>query len=55
VQVGDLLVAAGGNDVHTLDDLTSVLDRVTGDSIDIGLVRGVEDLVVHVSFGPDAV
>jgi S1-C subfamily serine protease len=54
VQVGDLLVAAGGNDVHTLDDLTSVLDRVTGDSIDIGLVRGVEDLVVHVSFGPDA-
>jgi S1-C subfamily serine protease len=54
VQVGDLLVAAGGNDVHTLDDLTSALDRVTGDSIDIGLVRGVEDLVVHVSFGPDA-
>ena len=53
VQVGDLLVAADGREVRSIDDLTAALDRVTGVSVDIGVVRGVDDLVLHVSFGSE--
>jgi S1-C subfamily serine protease len=50
VEVGDLLVSADGRAVRVVDDLSDALDRLTGDSIEIGLVRGVEDRAVKVSF-----
>jgi len=51
VEVGDLLVSAGGRELRTVDELSDALDRLSGDSIDIGIVRGVEERTLHVSFG----
>jgi serine protease Do len=51
VEVGDLLVSANGRAVRVVDDLSDALDQLTADSIEIGLVRGVEDKTVQVSFG----
>jgi S1-C subfamily serine protease len=50
VEVGDLLVSAGGRELRTVDDLSDTLDRTTGASIDLGIVRGVEERTLHVSF-----
>jgi serine protease Do len=51
VEVGDLLVSAGGRELRTVDDLSDALDRTTAESIDLGVVRGVEERTLHVSFG----
>jgi len=48
---GDLLVRAGDRDLRTTDDLFAVLGGVsTGDQLVLGVVRGVEELDVTVTF-----
>jgi serine protease Do len=51
VQPGDLLVAAAGRDLTSLDDLYEALDSVhDGGSLPLRTVRGVEELDVSVGF-----
>ena len=48
---GDLLVRAGDRDLRTTDDLFAVLSGInTGDTLAVGIVRGVEELHVTVTF-----
>jgi len=48
---GDLLVRAGDRDLRTTDDLFAALGGVsTGDQLVLGIVRGVEELDVTVTF-----
>jgi S1-C subfamily serine protease len=48
---GDLIVAANGRDVGDADDLWTVLDGPdTLEGLDLGIVRGVEEKTVRVSF-----
>ena len=48
---GDLLVRAGDRDLRTTDDLFAVLGGVsTGDELVLGVVRGVEELDLTVTF-----
>jgi serine protease Do len=53
VSGGDLIVSADGNDVRTADDLWTVLDSA-GDTVELGIVRGADELTVRVSFAADA-
>jgi len=49
---GDLIVQAAGRPVTTPDDLVDLLDGVEdGATLALGVVRGVEELVVSVRFG----
>ena len=51
---GDLIVAAGGEPVGRVDDLFRVLDRVDpGGTLELGIVRGVDDRTVAVSLAGD--
>lgn len=51
VQVGDLVVRAGGAPVAEVDDLHRALDAVAaGGSLALGLVRGTEELEVVATF-----
>nr|MBA3286793.1 PDZ domain-containing protein [Acidimicrobiia bacterium] len=51
IQDGDLLVRAGDRDLVRADDLFAVLAATTaGSDIEIGLVRGSDELTVTVSF-----
>lgn len=53
VTTGDLIVSANGGDVRDADDLWSVLDGLgTADALELGLVRGAEELSLRVSFQP---
>ena len=48
---GDLIVAAGGSPVTTIDDLYQAVDGLgAGDSLALSVVRGAEELSVSVSF-----
>jgi serine protease Do len=48
---GDLLVAAGGRELTSPDDLYDVLDGVdAGQALTLTVVRGVEELTVTVTF-----
>lgn len=48
---GDLIVAGGGRDTGTIDDLHDALDRVQeGGSLALRVVRGTEELDVSVGF-----
>lgn len=49
IKEGDLIVSAGGAPTARLDDLHRALSE-EGDSLEIGLVRGAEDLTVTVTF-----
>jgi S1-C subfamily serine protease len=49
VQVGDLISGAGGTPIATVDDLHQALDAA-GDTLELQLVRGAEDLTVTVTF-----
>jgi serine protease Do len=49
VATGDLVVSANGTDVRTADDLWAVLDDA-GDAVELGIVRGTDELTVRVSF-----
>ena len=50
VLVGDLIVRLGDTAIASVDDLQDALEAVTIDSVEVGLVRGVDDLTVTVSF-----
>lgn len=51
IRAGDLLVAVGGREVRTHDDLYDALDgHAAGSPLAIQLVRGVEDVEVSVTF-----
>jgi S1-C subfamily serine protease len=48
---GDLIVAAGGNDVDRIDTLYEALDRARGEgTLDLLIVRGAEERSVKVEF-----
>jgi serine protease Do len=50
---GDLIVAAGGAEVTSVDDLHDALAAVPdGDALALSLVRGTDELEVQVSFDP---
>jgi S1-C subfamily serine protease len=53
IRQGDLLVSAGGQSVTSPDDLQRALQGLgTEDALEVGLVRGTEELTVAVTFGP---
>jgi S1-C subfamily serine protease len=57
IQTGDLIVAAGGVELATTDALWAVLDALPdagAATVELGLVRGVEELTVTVTFDPAA-
>jgi serine protease Do len=57
VTAGDLIVSANGVAVHDTDDLWSVLDALGGgdeDTVDLGIVRGAEELTIRVTFANGA-
>ncbi len=47
---GDLLVRVGDAPVGSVDELQDALAALTSDAVEVGLVRGSEELVVHVAF-----
>jgi S1-C subfamily serine protease len=49
VSAGDLIVSANGADVRNADDLWAVLDDA-GDAVELGIVRGADELAVRVTF-----
>jgi serine protease Do len=49
VQVGDLIAGAGGTTIETVDDLHQALDGA-GDTLELQLVRGADDLTLTVTF-----
>jgi serine protease Do len=51
VHAGDLIVAVDGQPVSDADQLYQALDRATGDRLALGVVRGVEEHTLTVSFG----
>lgn len=48
--VGDLLVAAAGRPLVVVEDLHAVLDRLEGDTVDIRVLRGLEERTVAIRF-----
>jgi serine protease Do len=50
VTTGDLIVSAGGRDIGSADDLWAVLDGLDADTIELGIVRGADELAIHVTF-----
>jgi serine protease Do len=53
VQAGDLIVSVDGETVADADQLYAALDRVSGQRLALGIVRGVDERTVTVIFGPD--
>ena len=49
LKVGDLIVAAGGNEISSPDELHRAIDAA-GPTLVLGIVRGVEELDVEVAF-----
>jgi serine protease Do len=57
LQTGDLIVTANGTEVRNADDLWAVLDALGGDEADVvelGVVRGADELTIEVRFEDDA-
>jgi serine protease Do len=54
VQAGDLIVAVDGENVTDADQLYAALDRLSGQRLALGIVRGVEERTVTVTFGQDS-
>lgn len=54
VQAGDLIVAVDGQAVTDADQLYQALDRLTGERLALGIVRGVEERTLTVTFGEAA-
>jgi serine protease Do len=54
VEAGDLIVSVDGQPVTDADQLYAALDRVTDQRLALGIVRGVDERTVTVSFGPEA-
>lgn len=53
VEVGDLLVSAGGRQLREPDDLSEALDALEGDALELVVVRGAEERTVQVSFAAE--
>jgi serine protease Do len=49
---GDLIVAAAGQPVGTIDDLSAAL-RAVGGTLELKVLRGTDERTVQVAFGPD--
>jgi S1-C subfamily serine protease len=47
---GDLIVAAAGQPVHTVDDLSGAL-QAAGDTIDLNVLRGTDERSIQVALG----
>jgi len=54
VLVGDLIVGLGDTPIASVDDLQDALDSVNAESVQLALVRGVEDVTVTVTFAEPA-
>ena len=50
---GDLIVAAAGQPVRTIDDLSGAL-RAAGDTIELNVLRGTDERSIQVAFGQDS-
>jgi serine protease Do len=50
---GDLIVAAAGQPVRTVDDLSGAL-RAAGETIDLTVLRGTDERSIQVAFGQDS-
>ncbi len=48
---GDLIVAATGRPVTSIDDLFDVLQAARGGSVDLNVVRGTDERTIQVAFG----
>jgi serine protease Do len=48
---GDLIVAAAGRPVGTPDDLFDALKGAQGATIELGIVRGIDERTIQVTFG----
>jgi serine protease Do len=48
--VGDLLVAAAGRPLVVVEDLHAVLDRLEGETIEVRVLRGIEERTVAIRF-----
>ncbi|MCU0281556.1 MAG: S1C family serine protease [Acidimicrobiia bacterium] len=48
--VGDLLVAAAGRPLVVVEDLHAVLDRLEGETIEVRVLRGIEERTVTIRF-----
>jgi serine protease Do len=48
---GDLIVAAGGQPVHTVDDLFDALPVARGGTLELNVIRGAEERTIQVVFG----
>jgi serine protease Do len=53
IREGDLIVSAGGSALTDPDELHATLAKAGTGSLEIGLVRGVEELTVKVDLGPE--
>jgi serine protease Do len=53
IREGDLIVAAAGSPVTDPDELHAALAKAGASTIDIGLVRGVEELAVKVDLATE--
>ena len=49
--VGDLIVRVGDHTVATVDDLQDALEALTADTVEVGVVRGTDELTIPVTFG----
>jgi S1-C subfamily serine protease len=55
IRQGDLIVGVGGTPVVTIDDLAAALEGAgSGASVEVSVVRGVEELTVAVTIAPPA-
>jgi serine protease Do len=52
IEPGDLLAAAAGTDLGSVDDLYAVLDSVTGGTLELTVVRGTDERSVTVELEP---
>ena len=50
---GDLIVAAAGQPIHSVDDLSDVL-RAAHNTVELTVIRGADERSINVSFGQDS-
>jgi serine protease Do len=48
---GDLIVAAGGQPLRSIDDLFDVLKSASGPTLDLTVLRGTDERTIQVMFG----
>jgi serine protease Do len=50
---GDLIVAAGGQPVRSIDDLFDALGAARGGTVELTVLRGTDERMIQVTFGAD--